>query len=721
MKLFRKTKMIICAVMALVMIGTAIYTKNFQINADATPALVFTQEYAKTGQPLSVQVVNDSRSFTYVWKVGTTTVSGNSTDTYTPKTADLEKFISATATPTTGTGSYTAQLYFSTLPVFYIDTENKAAIVSKIDYINASLKIQGNDEYNSSNTTLYEGLTEIKGRGNSTWTGTQPNGKKPYRLKLDKKTDVFGMTKSRHFYMLSDHAEPSQMKSLVAQEFAKKQSNDFVSSMTTVILILNGVYNGTYQFGEQIRIQKDRVDITGWEDIAEDIAAAICKADKLSPEEEEELSDILKTNLNWMTAKQITYKGKTYSITDYIKADWPDMNDLDNVGGFLGEIDGWYDEISKFRSSMKAPVQFQNPEYMKTNNAYFDNVQKFINGFEAAVQSKDYCAEYNGKMTHYSELFDLTSLVECLIVNEFTMNLDFMSASQKFYKDIGQPAKMGPPWDFHWAFYMDYYNVWAFDRPDSRHEFYQNNYFKNLIKDPLFITRYYEHYKRIRPTVIEDMIKPDGYIDTLIQKLSSAGGANYIKWNNYWAASYAASQKEVKDFVLAKIGWLDKQFTTLENFVKATGHYKPSLKLKITDVSQSDDQVVITAAINNESDIKKIAFFVNGFHAGTVDVTDNTASLEVPASFLIQNKNSMNVAVIRGLDENGEYIIENKAAISNYSTFISDIKFPTTTTTGERTRQPTTGMTLTLSQRYTPLNQEQQFCGILLLEKQCPF
>lgn len=87
-----------------------------------------------------------------------------------------------------------AERYESSLPVVYIDTENHAPIVSKDYYLNGTIEMQGNDRFNSDTTTLYTGALEIKGRGNSTWG--MP--KKPYKLKLDKKTDIFGYGKSKH-------------------------------------------------------------------------------------------------------------------------------------------------------------------------------------------------------------------------------------------------------------------------------------------------------------------------------------------------------------------------------------------------------------------------------------------------------------------------------------------------------------------------------------------
>lgn len=47
-----------------------------------------------------------------------------------------------------------------------------------------------------------------------------------------------------------------------------------------VDLVLNGRYMGTYQFCEQVKISKGRVNIHDWEDYAGDVAKAVYQAEK---------------------------------------------------------------------------------------------------------------------------------------------------------------------------------------------------------------------------------------------------------------------------------------------------------------------------------------------------------------------------------------------------------------------------------------------------------
>ena len=73
-----------------------------------------------------------------------------------------------------------AQTQYSNLPSVYINTENNAAVTSKVDWLPAHIQVVSTDTIDQINVP-----TEIRGRGNSTWS--MP--KKPYRIKLENKTN----------------------------------------------------------------------------------------------------------------------------------------------------------------------------------------------------------------------------------------------------------------------------------------------------------------------------------------------------------------------------------------------------------------------------------------------------------------------------------------------------------------------------------------------------
>ena len=261
-----------------------------EIHADAESlGVAFNGAYAKVGEPMTVTVSGASGSVSYSWAVDGKTVS--TAESYTPTEDDLMKWISVTVT--VGKNTATAEMFFSKLPVVYINTENGASIVSKEDYINADLIIQGNETYNSGTTTLYNGVTEIRGRGNSTWA--QP--KKPYKLKLDKKTDVFGMGKNKHWVLLANYLDESLLRNTLAYDLS---GNMGMNQMSTVFVdvILNGQFIGNYQFCEQVRVDSTRIDVFDWEGFCEDSADVIADAEGMSKSQKGDLEEYMLENMS---------------------------------------------------------------------------------------------------------------------------------------------------------------------------------------------------------------------------------------------------------------------------------------------------------------------------------------------------------------------------------------------------------------------------------------
>jgi len=142
------------------------------------------------------------------------------------------------------------------LPVIRIDTENKQDITSKEDYIKTNIIIEDpnnksfsfiNDEYNDG----------IRGRGNSSWSYP----KRPYRLKFDKKTSLFGHEAAKSWVLLANYLDPTLIMNALAFELGQRFRLPFTNHYVFVELFLNGEYQGNYMLTEQIQVGKGRVDI----------------------------------------------------------------------------------------------------------------------------------------------------------------------------------------------------------------------------------------------------------------------------------------------------------------------------------------------------------------------------------------------------------------------------------------------------------------------------
>lgn len=145
---------------------------------------------------------------------------------------------------------------FTGLPVVYIDTEDKKEVASREEYVRAKLRIVEDIETRSAGEML-ESTIRIKGRGNTTWT--MP--KKPYKIKFDKKTSLLGEPADKAWVLLANYADKTALRNETAFFMGRMSRLDYTSRTHFVELILNGVYNGTYQLGEQLKIASHRVNV----------------------------------------------------------------------------------------------------------------------------------------------------------------------------------------------------------------------------------------------------------------------------------------------------------------------------------------------------------------------------------------------------------------------------------------------------------------------------
>jgi len=147
-----------------------------------------------------------------------------------------------------------------TIPVFYLNTENNADIVSKDYYINATMYIDaaGIPGYTSSGTAQNPIVTGIKGRGNWTWSGFD---KKPYRIKMDKKAKLLNMSNDKSYALLAHADDATFLREDIGFELSRRFGFPFTPGHKPVELVKNGEYWGLYYLTENIKVSNERVNI----------------------------------------------------------------------------------------------------------------------------------------------------------------------------------------------------------------------------------------------------------------------------------------------------------------------------------------------------------------------------------------------------------------------------------------------------------------------------
>ena len=270
------------------------------------------------------------------------------------------------------------------LPKVHINTPGGVEITSK-DIWTEGCEITIVDE--DGNISL-DATTSLRGRGNSTWLYP----KKPYAIKLDSKASVLGMPKHKRWVLLANWMDRTLMRNAVSFEMAR-QIMDWVPRGKFVELFLNGEYQGNYYLCEQIKIDKNRVNIKEFDDESTD--------------------------------------GES--------------------GGYLLEFDTNYQgEINYFKtSSYNYPVTIKDPDedcITSWKHPLYTYIQEFVNEADNAAQEYD-----NDKLL---SKIDLSSFVNFFLIYEITTNTEPLNPKSCYmHKDAGADTKLkaGPVWDFDWA------------------------------------------------------------------------------------------------------------------------------------------------------------------------------------------------------------------------------------------------------------------------------
>ncbi len=141
------------------------------------------------------------------------------------------------------------------LPLVIIDTPESAPITSKETWMEGAKVLI----FEADMRLNYQGVSEVKGRGNSTWTQFP---KKPYALRLDKKAEILGMAKHKRWCLLANWMDRTLIRNDVAFEIGHRSGLAWTPSGRFVELVLNGKHLGNYYLCEQVKVDKKRVNIS---------------------------------------------------------------------------------------------------------------------------------------------------------------------------------------------------------------------------------------------------------------------------------------------------------------------------------------------------------------------------------------------------------------------------------------------------------------------------
>ena len=276
---------------------------------------------------------------------------------------------------------------------------------------------------------IYSGnLTQIKGRGNTTWTFYP---KKPYQIKLGKKTDLLETgdpnEAAKTWVLLANYYDTSFMLNTLTFDLADALGLPYSPHSRPIDLYYDGEYRGTYLLSEKTEIKGGRVDIHDLEGDFEDANPQVKDFDSLP------------------TAWGVNAYGNAYQYVTGL------TDPADITGGYLLEMDFYYrawEEKSYFTTSQGYYIVSKSPEYL--SRTAMEYISRFYQEFEDAV--------WNGGINpmtgkSYTDYVDLESLAKCYVILELSQDGDAFGSSTFFYKPAGEEKLYaGPVWDFDSAY-----------------------------------------------------------------------------------------------------------------------------------------------------------------------------------------------------------------------------------------------------------------------------
>lgn len=353
------------------------------------------------------------------------------------------------------------------------------------------------------------GTAGIRGRGNTSWI----QDKKPYNIKLDKKHEILGMKKSKHWILLANcFYDRTQLHNATAFEMARLTDFPWVQSGRFVELILNGTHLGLYYLCEKIRVESGKIDIT-----------------EMTPED--------------LSGEALTGGYLVESYVDsgvYDFEGYPFQTNYFNRTGY--DWDNWLAwEIKDPDSGFIIPQE------------QFNYIKSAMNQMESLIYDDEKLLT-----GAYRDYLDIETAINWYLVEEASANEEATRTKNVYlYKDRNDKFRLGPPWDF---------DAWSFGQ--SAIKWHNCNYwclyYHQLLKDPVFVKRLKEKWAIYYPLWRERIPL---FIDNQMMEIYRSALRNEQMWPNWKSVNHYPDEDYddyvedmIDDFVL-HIDWLNEQIS----------------------------------------------------------------------------------------------------------------------------------------------------------------
>ncbi|WP_291125922.1 CotH kinase family protein [Flavobacterium sp. UBA6031] len=429
----------------------------------------------------------------------------------------------------------------SNLPTLFITTTNAQPVIDKVNYVPGNIVIKSADL-----TEQLSMITGIRGRGNSTWG----MAKKPYRIKLDKKTNILNLpAKAKSWVLLANYADKTLIRNAVAFKISSILGFEFTPSARFVDLVLNGTYLGNYMLTDQMEAGPGRVNV-----------------------------DLQDSTV--ITEPNIT-------------------------GGYFLELDGFAaDPDTWFTSGKGLKITVHSPDVV--NQTQLTYIQNYINSFENTLFSADFADPIKG----YRAIVDTTSLINWYIGCELTGNSDSFWSTYIYKKRLDDKLYFGPMWDYDIAFNNDSRLGDATLKLMRQNAFYPRTWIEQMWLDPWFQKAVLRRWQQLTAANLLGVLNT--YVDETASLINVSEQLNFRKWNvlssrvylePYLFSTYGEGVDFLKTYLSQRVSFLTSSFSSVvpakpsEAFVATNNYYRILNKKTNNSIDVTDNSVDPNASL----------------------------------------------------------------------------------------------------------------------------
>ena len=371
------------------------------------------------------------------------------------------------------------------------------------DYLNATASVTMDRNGEVMTQSIVSPLG-IRTRGHS----TRFMPKRPYRIRFEQNTSLFGMKEAKNYILLANYLDRSLVRNSLVAYMSKFYSTMYTLDYRFVDLKINQTYFVQYLLIERVEFHKNRLNIEP--DLTKDDAGFMIELDY-----QVYVQNQGNENLEWFRMNDTPYTIK-------------EPNPLDPDIGY----------------------QFRHTRF----------INNFLHSTRDALISR----------TNYADYLDTENWLDYFLIQEITKNVDVGWGSVYLVKPTGEKIKHMPLWDFDLAIGLaEYDDIKVMDDPDGHWGWatYEKNYlFTLLMKIPAMRQRFREkladYHSRLLPKI-------DQWLDDNLSRMTALSSGNFEVWPMNACSGWCPISTNIRDaqtmnqqfdylsqFLHARVDWM---------------------------------------------------------------------------------------------------------------------------------------------------------------------